>query len=284
LKLLLDDGDQHVGGHGAPDLRLHGVLAGAEEFLDALRFTSEKARELGLRFDLTLGSGWPFGGPTVSIDHAAGRLRYEHIKVDANTRFVKVPSIGAGEKFLAAFLARTEGSSFAYDSIRELTNIKDGVIELNSLPAGSHEVLFFISSRTGMQVKRPAVGAEGFVLDHMNRAATDSYLKTVGDRLLQPLGNNLPYSVFCDSLEVYNSDWSSDFLEEFQKRRGYDLCCGNHAPRAVDVAHARATNIKLVQVVRAIKAITVVQIGRECRASGIRINIRSAIIVEPQCA
>ena len=36
-----------------------------------------------------------------------------------------------------------------------------------------HEVLFFISSRTGMQVKRPAVGAEGFVLDHMNRAATD---------------------------------------------------------------------------------------------------------------
>ena len=195
----------------------------SDEFLDALRFTSQKARELGLRFDLTLGSGWPFGGPTVSIDHAAGRLRYEHIKVDANTRFVKVPSIGAGEKFLAAFLAQTEGNSFAQESIRELTNIKDGVIELNSLPAGSHEVLFFISSRTGMQVKRPAVGAEGFVLDHMNRAATDSYLKTVGDRLLQPLGNNLPYSVFCDSLEVYSSDWSSDFLEEFQKRRGYDL-------------------------------------------------------------
>ena len=41
----------------------------SDEFLDALRFTSEKARELGLRFDLTLGSGWPFGGPTVSIDH-----------------------------------------------------------------------------------------------------------------------------------------------------------------------------------------------------------------------
>src|SRR4029453_10866133 len=68
----------------------------SDEFLDALRFTSEKARELGLRFDLTLGSGWPFGGPTVSINHAAGRLRYEHIKIDANSHFVKVPSIGAG--------------------------------------------------------------------------------------------------------------------------------------------------------------------------------------------
>jgi len=44
----------------------------SDEFIDALQFTAEKARELGLRFDLTLGSGWPFGGPTVTIDHAAG--------------------------------------------------------------------------------------------------------------------------------------------------------------------------------------------------------------------
>src|SRR5262245_21879868 len=78
----------------------------SDEFLDALRFTSDKARELGLRLDLTLGSGWPFGGPMVTIDHAAGRLRYEHIKLDQTAKFVKVPSIGAGEKLLAAFLAR----------------------------------------------------------------------------------------------------------------------------------------------------------------------------------
>jgi hypothetical protein len=215
----------------------------SDEFLDTLRFTSEKARELGLRFDLTLGSGWPFGGPTVSIDHAAGRLRYEHVKVDASTRTVKVPSIGAGEKFLAAFLARVEGTSFAPDSIKELTRINNGVVELDSIPAtGSHEVLFFISSRTGMQVKRPAVGAEGFVLDHMNRAATDSYLKTVGDRLLKPLGSNTPYSIFCDSLEVYNSDWSNDFLEEFQKRRGYDL--KPHLPALVNDMGAETLSIR----------------------------------------
>ena len=35
VKLLLDDGDEHVGRYRAPDLRLHGVLAGAEEFLDS---------------------------------------------------------------------------------------------------------------------------------------------------------------------------------------------------------------------------------------------------------
>jgi hypothetical protein len=35
MKLLLDDGDEHVRGHGAPDLRLHRVLARAQESLDA---------------------------------------------------------------------------------------------------------------------------------------------------------------------------------------------------------------------------------------------------------
>ena len=35
LRALLDDGDQHIGRHGDPYLRLHRVLAGAEEGLDA---------------------------------------------------------------------------------------------------------------------------------------------------------------------------------------------------------------------------------------------------------
>jgi hypothetical protein len=196
----------------------------SDEFVEALRFTSAKARELGLRFDLTLGSGWPFGGPTVKIDHAAARLRYEHIKIENGARSAKVPAISAGEKLLAAFLARVEGAAFAPNSVRELTDIDEGVVRLPEVPpAGNHEVLFFISSRTGMQVKRPAVGAEGYVLDHLNRAATDAYLKSVGDRLLQAFGSQPPYAIFCDSLEVYNSDWSYDFLEEFKRRRGYDL-------------------------------------------------------------
>src|SRR5262245_31597962 len=88
---------------------------------------------------------------------------------------------------------------------------------------GQNELRFFISSRTGKQVKRTAVGGEGFVVDHYDRAATDNYLKTVGDRLMQPFTTNRPYAIFCDSLEVFSSDWTPDLLAEFQKRRGYDL-------------------------------------------------------------
>ena len=37
------------------------------------------------------------------------------------------------------------------------------------------------------------------------------------------LSEHPPYSVFSDSLEVYGSDWTPNFLAEFKKRRGYEL-------------------------------------------------------------
>ncbi len=196
----------------------------SDEYLDALKFTSAKARELGLRMDLTLGSGWPFGGAGVTVNLAAGGLRVERAKVEGETRRVPVPNVGAGEKLLAIFLARMTGEQTVdAGSVRELTDIKDGAVWLPAVREGAHEVQFYISSRTGMQVKRPAIGAEGFVLDHLNRAATDHYLKTVGDRLMQAFGDQPPYAIFCDSLEAYNHDWTDDFLEAFRQKRGYDL-------------------------------------------------------------
>src|SRR6267142_613544 len=195
----------------------------SDDYIDALRFVSAKSRELGLRMDLTLGSGWPFGGPQVSIDQAAGMLRSERVKLAADQRRVPVPHISAGEKLIAVFSVRARGQAIEPDSIREITDIKDGVVQLPGGLADPGELLFFISSRTGMQVKRPAIGGEGFVLDHLDRGALDNYLNKVGDRLMQAFGSNPPYAIFCDSLEVYNQDWTSDFLEEFKKRRGYDL-------------------------------------------------------------
>jgi hypothetical protein len=194
----------------------------SDEFLEALRFTSGKARELGLRMDLTLGSGWPFGGAQVSVRDAAGKLRVARVRVADNTRSLPAPSLADGEKLIAAFLHR-QSQPAANDEIRELTEMKEGAFMIPTDLQGPHEALFFISSRTRMMVKRPAVGAEGFVLNHYDRSAVEGYLKNVGDRLLQPLRPDPPYAVFCDSLEVYDSDWTDDFLEEFRKRRGYDL-------------------------------------------------------------
>jgi hypothetical protein len=195
----------------------------SDEFIDALRFVAEKGSELGLRIDLTLGSGWPFGGPQLSISQAAGRLRVERVAVPEHSRRVKVPALSTGETLIAVFLAQPGDRSHAPGPVREVGEIESGAVRLPSGLEGPHELLFFIASRTGQMVKRAAVGAEGFVLDHYDRAATDHYLRSVGDRLKQAFSSHPPYAIFCDSLEVFASDWTADFLDEFQKRRGYDL-------------------------------------------------------------
>ena len=151
----------------------------SDEFIGDLRFANDAARQLGLRVDITLGSGWPYGGPHIPVDLASPRLRVDR---------AAQPRLADGEKLIAT----VDGASF-------------------------------ISSHTRQMVKRAGVGAEGFVLDHYSLPAIEKHLSVVGDRLMQAFGQNPPYAVFSDSLEVYGTDWSGDFLEQFQKRRGYDL-------------------------------------------------------------
>jgi alpha-L-rhamnosidase len=195
----------------------------SDEFLEMLRFTSEKTRELGMRMDLTLGSGWSFGGAKTPITEAAGQFRVERVKIDAATKRIPLPSMIPAEKLLSIVLAKTNGNTVAESDVKELTDVRDGAVYIPANLSGT-EVMFFISGKSGMQVKRPSVGAEGYVLNHLDKPSVDNYLKNTGDRLLTAFDkNNLPYSVFADSLEVYNQDWTDDFLEEFKKRRGYDL-------------------------------------------------------------
>lgn len=193
----------------------------SDEFLGDVRFAAETAQALGLRFDLTLASGWPFGGPHIPVTQAAGKLRVVSVVIAPGESSVPWPSIANGENFLAAFL-REGAQPTSSAKMLELREPADGRLEV-APSANQRAVTFYIASRTGMTAKRPAVGAEGFVLDHFDEAAIRNHLDTVGNRLLEAFGPNPPYSVFSDSLEVYGSDWTRDLPEEFHKRRGYDL-------------------------------------------------------------
>jgi hypothetical protein len=48
-----------------PKTGFHNQQFLSDEHLDAIRFAATAARKLGLRVDITLGSGWPFGGPHI---------------------------------------------------------------------------------------------------------------------------------------------------------------------------------------------------------------------------
>ena len=195
----------------------------SDEHIDHLRFAAEEARKLGLRVDITLGSGWPFGGPHIPVTQAAGVMRVEMAAIPAGARSIAVPAISTGEKLLAIFVVPGSASHPDFTQARQLSSIQDGRLQLPADLSGSLTVLFYISSRTGMMVKRPSTGGEGFVLDHYDAAAIDTHLHAVGDRLLQAFDGQPPYAVFSDSLEDYGSNWTPDLLEQFRRRRGYDL-------------------------------------------------------------
>jgi len=192
------------------------------EHLEVLRFAGEEARRLGLRVDVTLGSGWPFGGPHIPITEAAGKLRVEAIAVPPGATSVEAPFVDAGEAMMTAFLVAGASTRRDYGAAQQLNAPVAGRFELAASPQ-ARTVYCFLSSRSGMMVKRPSVGANGFVLDHYDRAATETHLRAVGDKLLSAFGDHPPYAVFSDSLEDYGSDWTPALLKEFERRRGYDL-------------------------------------------------------------
>jgi hypothetical protein len=215
----------------------------SDEHIDALRFTAEEARRLGLRVDVTLGSGWPFGGPHIPVTQSAGALRVEAVSARAGQDSVAVPAMEAGEEVLAVFLASGTRSDLNFKDTKQLPTPSGARLILSADSGLDRVVLFFISSRTGMTVKRPAAAAGGFVLDHYDRKAIENHLRTVGDRLLSAFGDHPPYAVFSDSLEDYGSDWTPKLLDEFKRRRGYDLApllpalVGDVGPNTAAIRH-----------------------------------------------
>jgi len=185
-------------------------------FLTALRHAGDTARASGMRFDVTLGSGWPFGGPHVSVTQAAADVWMVQVAIPARATRVPLAPLGPGERRLAAFV---DGARVA---------LGDDGIALRPT-ASPRTALLFVAGRTGQQVKRAAVGAEGFVIDHVSAAAVTNHLQAVGDRLLSAFaGGPAPYAMFSDSLEAYGSSWTDDLPTEFRRRRGYDLL--DHLP------------------------------------------------------
>jgi len=210
--LALDD--PQTGFHNTPFL--------SPEHLAALGFAAQEARRLGLRVDVTLCSGWPFGGPHIPVTESAGKLRVETNTIPAGATFALAPHIDTGESLITAFLVPDPPSS---DELAHAEPLSTPVAGRYTFPASDQprKLVCFIASRTGMMVKRPSIGAEGFVLDHYDPAAVQNHLHAVGDRLLSAFGDHPPYAVFSDSLEDYGSDWSPALLDEFERRRGYDL-------------------------------------------------------------
>ncbi|WP_213805839.1 glycosyl hydrolase [Granulicella sp. dw_53] len=198
------------------------------EMLDNVRYAQSEGRKLGLRIDVTLGSGWPYGGAATTLEEAAGHLRVSEIPLPANATTLPKFKLPEGDSIISAAVVSGEPKSWDATSAKTVETIGNAPLPPGS---GPRTALFFISSHTKQQVKRAAVGSEGWVLDPFSHQAVATHLKTVGEPLVKAFGATPPYAVFSDSLEAYGADWTPPLPAEFKRRRGYDLL--PHLPELV---------------------------------------------------
>ncbi len=197
------------------------------EFLDDVRYAQTEGRKLGLRIDVTLGSGWPYGGPATTLAEAAGRLRIAEVALPTNATSLPKLKLAEGESIISIAVANGEPKHWDASTAKTI-NVNNDHLPPSATP---RTALFFIASHTRQQVKRAAVGAEGYVLDPFSHQSVANHLKSVGDPLLKAFGATPPYAIFSDSLEAYGADWTPNLPAEFKKRRGYDLL--PHLPELV---------------------------------------------------
>jgi len=111
-------------------------------------------------------------------------------------------------------------------------------------PAGNWTIMRFGYSLTGSR-NRPAVPAgSGYEVDKLSREHTLAYIREftapIADALGPLYGKSLQ-GVMLDSWEAGMQNWTDDMLDEFKKRRGYDLtpflpCLAGHVLGSSDIS------------------------------------------------
>ncbi|MDO6439652.1 glycosyl hydrolase [Cyclobacterium sp. 1_MG-2023] len=191
------------------------------QWIEMLHYTIKKADGLGLEIDLTQGTGWPFGGKMVSPEMAAKKMLVQEYSYSSGNG-VDRPVLIDEEKvkgnlhYLHTLMAFQDGG--------EVQNITKYVREDGSLAwdeKGDWKLIAIFESQTGQKVKRAAPGGEGYTLDHFSEKAVRQYLSHFDTAFSGKFPGIRAF--YNDSFEVYGADFTEDFFNFFESRRGYDL-------------------------------------------------------------
>jgi len=192
------------------------------EWMEMLKHTLDEAARLGMKVDMTQGTGWPFGGPHITKGKGAARL------------FVEQYQLSEGEQINKPLVALDRRDQPVEASLQILTAYgpNDQVLDLSGkvgaknqldwiAPEGTWDLIAGFSGHTNQQVKRAAPDGSGYVVDHLSKEAVHTYLMRFDSAF--DTGDYPVRAMFNDSYEVYNADWTPGFLQAFQEKRGYDL-------------------------------------------------------------
>ena len=200
-------------------------------WMDMLVHTLSEAEKLGMGIDMTMGTGWPYGGPDVTTDYAAKKFKLEELSISQISTANENISGDSGRTLVALAGIKKNGlSANLTHAIQASGDIRiDNIEDFN-------KIIALVMLPTGQNVKRAAPGGEGLVLDYFNKEAIDSYFskfENVFDQTDFP--SQEIRSFYHDSYEVYGANFTNNFLQKFHELRGYDLV--EHLNVLVDTTH-----------------------------------------------
>ncbi|GAA4294059.1 glycosyl hydrolase [Aestuariibaculum suncheonense] len=185
------------------------------KYMDILDYTIHIADSLNMGVDMVLGTGWPYGGPQVTPEHAATQLLIEKYVVKEGTVFNN--KIEFKDKKQLGLAKLLHVVAFDKDgNTREIRPI------LNQQVLDTDVTIYAVfSGKTRQQVKRAAPGGSGYTLDHYSTDALNEYVVPFNEALTGFDGKIR--AIFNDSYEVYDTTFTPEFFEAFKTRRGYDV-------------------------------------------------------------
>ena len=199
-------------------------------WMEMLKHTQTEGKRTGIEIDMNTGTGWPFGGPEVSIEDAATKAIFQTYEIEGGKEIEQDINVTDPKQQPFSVLSRV----MAYDEkgkcINLTAHVKKDKLQWKA-PAGKWKVIALYIGKTRQKVKRAAPGGEGYVMNHLSKKAVKNYLSRF-DRAFKSSKTSYPHTFFNDSYEVYQADWTDDFLQQFARRRGYKL--EEHFPEFLD--------------------------------------------------
>ncbi|MDP4174660.1 MAG: glycosyl hydrolase [Bacteroidota bacterium] len=194
------------------------------KWMQMLSYSLRECQRLGLGLDMTLGTGWPFGGPNVKAQFSSSKLVDLRFNINCTSKvnlnlFEEAKKIMTENYELSVFAV----NAYSKEGRIDLTNKidKNGLLNWSSSVDSSKIIALLVASPI-QEVKRAAPGGQGNVVDPFSVEALNDYL-TCFDKAFENFGEKMPDAFYHDSYEYYGADWTRNFLNEFESRRGYNL-------------------------------------------------------------
>ena len=220
---------------------------GTEPWREAVHSALTRAKQRGLRIDMTIGPAWPAATPTITPDSpgAAHELVHGVASVAACTTYdatlpepVVAPSSGVTRKTLIAVqVAQVTARPVNQPVVLELASVQDVTTQVAdgrltwTAPSGAEWVVIAAWQRgSGQKPERgPHTSPDSYVVDHFSATGSQEVFDYWDQAVLTPeirsLLRDTGGNVFEDSLEMETDAtlWTPGLREEFERREGYDL-------------------------------------------------------------